>query len=259
MMPDRPSVLVVIPSRLAATRLPRKPLLDIAGEPMILHVWRRGMEAGIGPVVVAAADPEIAFAVEAAGGNAVLTDPDLASGTDRVLAAVEELDPGRTVDLVVNLQGDMPEVDPSYLALALAPVIEDGCDIGTLVVPTDDARERDDPSCVKAVVSFTDKGRSRGNALYFTRAPAPSGPGPLLHHVGIYGFRRDALERFCDLPPSPLERRERLEQLRAIEAGMRIGVRTVATAPPGIDTPDDLEGARRRLVHNLPRPGGAPA
>lgn len=256
-MPVQPNVLIVIPSRLAATRLPRKPLLDIAGEPMILHVWRRGMEAGIGPVVVAAADPEIAFAVEAAGGNAVLTDPDLPSGTDRVLAAVEELDPGRNVDLVVNLQGDMPEVDPAYLALALAPVIEDGCDIGTLVVATDDARERDDPSCVKAVVSFTDAAETRGQALYFTRAPAPSGPGPLQHHVGIYGFRRDALERFCDLPPSPLERRERLEQLRALEAGMRIGVRSVPTAPPGIDTPDDLDGARRRLLHGLARPSGA--
>ncbi|TVQ34327.1 MAG: 3-deoxy-manno-octulosonate cytidylyltransferase [Geminicoccaceae bacterium] len=250
-MSTSPSVLVVIPSRLAATRLPRKPLIDLAGEPMILHVWRRGVEAAIGPVVVAAADPEIAFAVEAAGGNAVLTDPDLPSGTDRVLAAVDELDPGRTVDLVVNLQGDMPEVDPAYLALALAPVIEDGCDIGTLVVPTDDAAERDDPNCVKAVVSFTDAEQTRGQALYFTRAAAPSGAGPLYHHVGIYGFSRDALERFCDLPPSPLERRERLEQLRALEAGMRIGVRSVPVAPPGIDTPEDLAAARKRFAHSL--------
>ncbi|MFW5680002.1 MAG: 3-deoxy-manno-octulosonate cytidylyltransferase [Pseudomonadota bacterium] len=255
-MSAEPSVLVVIPARLAATRLPNKPLLDIAGEPMVLHVWRRGVEAGLGPVVVAAADPEIAFAVEAAGGRAVLTDPDLPSGTDRVLAAVEELDPGRTVDLVVNLQGDMPEVDPDSLALALAPVLEDGADIGTLVVATEDPAERDDPSCVKAIVSFTDPGRTRGNALYFTRAAAPSGPGPLYHHVGIYGFRRDALERFCDLPPSQLEQRERLEQLRALEAGMRIGVRSVAAAPPGIDTGDDLEAARRRLGHRLVRPAG---
>ncbi|MEO1092354.1 MAG: NTP transferase domain-containing protein, partial [Pseudomonadota bacterium] len=152
--------------------------MDIAGEPMVLHVLRRAEEAGIGPAVVAAADPEIAFAVEAAGGQAVLTDPELPSGTDRVLAAVDELDPGRTVDFVVNLQGDMPEIDPSYVALALAPVIEDGCDIGTLVVATEDPRERDDPSCVKAVVSFEDKAETRGLALYFTRSPAPSGAGP---------------------------------------------------------------------------------
>lgn len=250
------SVLVVVPARLAATRLPRKPLVEIAGEPMILHVWRRGVEAGLGPVVVAAADAEIAFAVEAAGGHAVLTDPELPSGTDRVLAAVEELDPGRTIDLVVNLQGDMPEVDPDYLALALAPVIEDGCDIGTLVVETDDPDERADPSCVKAVVSFSDQARSRGHALYFTRAPAPSGPGPLYHHVGIYGFRRDALEHFCDLPPSALERRERLEQLRALEAGMRIGVRRVPVAPPGIDTPDDLAAARARFAELTVPDGG---
>ena len=253
------SVLVVIPARLAATRLPRKPLVDIAGEPMVLHVWRRGVEAGVGPVVVAAADPEIAFAVEAAGGRAILTDPNLPSGTDRVMAAVEELDPGRTVDLVVNLQGDMPEIDPDYLSLALAPVVEDGADIGTLVVATDDPGERDDPSCVKAVVSFSDPDQSRGTALYFTRAPAPAGPGPLYHHVGIYGFSRGALEHFCDLRPSPLEQRERLEQLRALEAGMRIGVRRVPVAPPGIDTPEDLEAVRRRFAALSSDQDGEPA
>ncbi len=256
-MSPSPSVLVVIPSRLAATRLPRKPLAEIAGAPMILHVVQRGLEAQIGPVVVAAADAEIAFAVENAGAKAILTDPALPSGTDRVLAAIDELDPGRTIDLVVNLQGDMPEVDPDYLALALAPVIEEGCDIGTLVVASDDARERDDPNVVKAVVSFADEAQTRGRALYFTRAPAPSGPGPIFHHVGLYGFSRQALERFCDLAPSPLERRERLEQLRALEAGMTIGVRRVAHAPAGIDTPEDLEAARRRLAHRplTPPPG----
>ena len=178
-MPAEPNVLVVIPARLAATRLPRKPLLEIAGTPLILHVLQRGLEAALGPVVVAAADAEIAFAVEAAGGRAVLTDPDLPSGTDRVLAAVDELDPGHQFDLVVNLQGDMPEVTPEDLAQAIAPVIEDGDDIGTLVVSTDDARERDDPNVVKAVVSFVDDARTRGRALYFTRAAAPSGPGPV--------------------------------------------------------------------------------
>ena len=247
-MPAEAQVLVVIPSRLAATRLPRKPLLDLAGTPMILHVLQRGLDAGIGPVVVAAADAEIAFAVEAAGGRAVLTDPQLPSGTDRVLAAADEIDPGHQFDLVINLQGDMPEVTPSDLVHATAPVIEDGCDIGTLVVPTDDAREIGDPNVVKAVVSFFDAAESRGRALYFTRAAAPAGPGPLQHHVGIYAYRRDALERFCDLEPSPLERRERLEQLRALEAGMSIGVRRIAHAPPGIDTPDDLEAAARRLA-----------
>jgi 3-deoxy-manno-octulosonate cytidylyltransferase (CMP-KDO synthetase) len=247
-MPAVPQVLVVIPSRLAATRLPRKPLVEIAGEPLILHVLRRGLEAELGPVVVAAADAEIAFAVENAGGRAVLTDAQLPSGTDRVLAAVDEIDPGHQFDLVVNLQGDMPEVEPAHLVEATRPVIEDGFDIGTLVVPTDDAREIGDPNVVKAVVSFVDAGETRGRALYFTRAPAPAGTGPVQHHVGVYAFRRDALERFCDLPPSPLERRERLEQLRALEAGMTVGVRRIAHAPPGIDTAEDLESARRRLA-----------
>lgn len=247
-MPAEPQVLVVIPSRLAATRLPRKPLLEIAGVPMILHVLQRGLEAELGPVVVAAGDPEIAFAVENAGGRAVLTDPALPSGTDRVLAAADEIDPGHQFDLVINLQGDMPEVTPSDLVHATAPVVEDGCDIGTLVVPTDDAREINDPNVVKAVVSFVDDAQTRGRALYFTRAAAPFGPGPVQHHVGIYAYRRDALERFCDLQPSPLERRERLEQLRALEAGMSIGVRRINHAPPGIDTPDDLAAAERRLA-----------
>jgi len=246
-----PQVLIVIPARLAATRLPRKPLLDIAGTPMVLHVLKRGLEAELGPVVVAAADAEIAFAVENGGGRAVLTDPELPSGTDRVMAAVDEIDPGHRFDLVINLQGDMPEVDPRHLALATAPVVEDGCDIGTLVVATADAREVNDPNCVKAVVSFFDPAETRGRALYFTRTAVPSGPGPVQHHVGIYAFRRDALERFCDLEPSALERRERLEQLRAREAGMSVGVRRIEAAPPGIDTPDDLEGARRRIAARL--------
>ncbi|MFP4126218.1 MAG: 3-deoxy-manno-octulosonate cytidylyltransferase [Alphaproteobacteria bacterium] len=255
-MSTDPKVLIVIPARLAATRLPRKPLLDIAGTPLVLHVLARGVEADLGPVVVAAADPEIAFAVENAGGRAVLTDPALPSGTDRVLAAVDELDPGHAFDLVINLQGDMPEIHPADLGKATAPVVEDGCDIGTLVVPTTDAREVHDPNCVKAVVSFVDEAETRGRALYFTRAAVPFGPGPVQHHVGIYAFRRDALERFCDLQPSPLERRERLEQLRALEAGMSIGVRRIDGAPPGIDTREDLEAAQRRLARK--RAAGAP-
>lgn len=240
--------VIIIPARLGATRLPRKPLLEIAGKAMIIRVWEQAMAAGIGPVVVAAADPEIAFTVEAAGGVAVLTDPALPSGSDRVLAAVEECDPDREADLIINLQGDMPEIDPSYLQLALAPVVEDGHDIGTLVVRTEDPEERDDPAVVKAVVSFGDAEETRGRALWFTRAAAPAGEGPLWHHVGIYAFRRSALEQFCDLDPTRLERREKLEQLRALEAGLTIGVRRVPTAPAGIDTEADLEAARQRLA-----------
>lgn len=243
--------VIIIPARLAATRLPRKPLLDIAGKPMIVRVWEQAMASGLGPVVVAAAELEIAFAVEAAGGIAILTDPDLPSGSDRVLAAVEECDPDGEADLIVNLQGDMPEIDPKLLALALEPVAEDGFDIGTLVVPTHDPADHSNQGVVKAIVSFSDTASTKGRALWFTRAAAPTGDGPLFHHVGIYAYRRSALERFCDLEPTGLERRERLEQLRALEGGLSIGVRTIDKAPAGIDTEADLEAARSRL-------GGAP-
>jgi 3-deoxy-manno-octulosonate cytidylyltransferase (CMP-KDO synthetase) len=242
-----PSTAVLIPSRLAATRLPRKPLLEIAGQPMIVHVWRRAVEAAVGPVWVACAEPEIAEAVRAAGGEAVLTDPDLPSGTDRVHQAIARLNAERRFDRIVNLQGDMPTLDPRVLALVLEALDRLGCDIGTLARPTEDQHERDDPNVVKAVVSPTPHLPGLGRALYFTRATCPSGPGPVLHHIGIYAFGRDSLARFCALPPSPLERRERLEQLRALEAGMSIGVRLVDAVPFGVDTPGDLEKARRML------------
>lgn len=245
-MPPSPTA-VLIPSRLAATRLPRKPLLKLGGLPMIVQVWRRAVEAAVGPVWVACADAEIAAAVRAAGGEAVLTDPALPSGTDRINAALAAVDPGRRFARVVNLQGDMPTLDPRVLGLVLEPLEQLGCDIGTLANPTEEPHERDDPNVVKAVVSVDPARPELGRALYFTRATAPSGPGPVLHHIGIYAFTRASLERFCALAPSPLERRERLEQLRALEAGMSIGVRLVDAVPFGVDTPADLERARRIL------------
>jgi 3-deoxy-manno-octulosonate cytidylyltransferase (CMP-KDO synthetase) len=239
--------IVLIPARLASTRLPDKPLAPIAGEPMIVHVWRRAMAAGVGPVVVACAEEAIAEAVRAAGGEAVLTDPALPSGTDRIHQALGRLDPERRFQRVVNLQGDLPTLDPSALQHVLEPLDRLGTDLATLANPTADPHEIADPNVVKAVISFDPEQPELGKALYFTRASAPSGPGPVWHHIGIYAFRRDALERFAALPPSPLEERERLEQLRALEHGMTIGVRLVEVVPFGVDTPADLAKARRLL------------
>jgi 3-deoxy-manno-octulosonate cytidylyltransferase (CMP-KDO synthetase) len=239
--------IVLIPARLASTRLPDKPLAPIAGEPMIVHVWRRAVAAGVGPVVVACAEEAIAAAVRAAGGEAVLTDPALPSGTDRIHQALTRLDPERRFQRVVNLQGDLPTLDPSALAHVLEPLDRLGTDLATLANPTEDPHDIADPNVVKAVISFAPERPALGRALYFTRASAPSGPGPVWHHIGIYAFRRDALERFAVLPPSPLEQRERLEQLRALEHGMTIGVRLVEVVPFGVDTPADLAKARRLL------------
>ncbi len=241
--------IVVIPARLAASRLPGKPLADIAGEPMIVHVWRRAVEAAVGPVVVACADRAIADAVEAAGGRAVMTDPDLPSGSDRVFQALQEFDPTGTHDLAINLQGDLPAIDPAAISAVLAPLVEPGVDIATLAAEIRDAAERDDPNVVKAVAAIAD-GAAVGRALYFSRSPVPSGDGPLYHHIGIYAFRRAALDRFVALPPSVLERRERLEQLRALEAGMRIDIALVDSVPLGVDTPADLERARAIFAGN---------
>lgn len=240
----RAQVAVLIPARMAATRLPGKPLLDIAGLPMIVRVWERAVASGLGPVVVACAEASIRDAVEAAGGRAVLTDPALPSGTDRIRAALDEVDPDRRFELIVNVQGDLPTLPPAMIGRALAPIERLGCDLGTLAVPTDDPADRANPNIVKAVVSLSADQPGLGRALYFTRAAAPSGPGPLLHHIGLYAYRREALERLTRLPPSPLERRERLEQLRALEAGMSIGVAIVETVPLGVDTPADLALAR---------------
>jgi 3-deoxy-manno-octulosonate cytidylyltransferase (CMP-KDO synthetase) len=239
--------IVVVPARLGSTRLPNKPLADIGGEPMIVHVWRRATEAGVGPVVVAAAEPEIAAAVEKAGGAAVLTDPDLPSGSDRIHQALQRFDPQRSFDAVVNLQGDIPTIAPAPIRAALDLLSDPAVDIGTLAAEITREEERHNPNVVKAVVPLA-PGARQGRALYFTRATAPAGDGPHYHHIGLYAFRRAALERFVALPPGILEQRERLEQLRALEAGMRIEVALVDTVPLGVDTPADLDRARNLLA-----------
>lgn len=234
--------LIVIPARMASTRLPGKPLADIHGKPMIQHVYERAVRAELGPVIVACAEIEISKAIEAAGGIAVLTDPDLPSGTDRVKAAADIFDPEGTYDCVINVQGDMPAIDPAVMGLTMNMLSDNpGADLATAAVHTSNPREIADPNVVKAI--FCKDGR----ALYFTRASAPSGEGGVWHHVGIYAFRRKALDRFCGLAPSALEKRERLEQLRALENGMSIYVAPLETAPDGVDTPEDLERARVEL------------
>jgi 3-deoxy-manno-octulosonate cytidylyltransferase (CMP-KDO synthetase) len=238
--------IVLIPARMASHRLPGKPLADIAGEPMIVHVWRRAMEADIGSVAVATDAQEIAEAVAKAGGQAVLTRSDHVSGSDRIFEAVERLDPEGRHDVVVNLQGDLPTIDPRAVAASVEPLGEAAVDIATLVAEIAREEERTNPNVVKLVGSPVAPGRFR--ALYFTRATAPSGPGPLYHHIGLYAYRREALKRFVGLPPSALERRERLEQLRALEAGMRIDAVEVDDVPLGVDTPEELERARNIIA-----------
>ena len=250
MAPPRNPV-VVIPARLAATRFPDKPLADLLGEPMIVHVWRRAVAAAVGPVVVACGDAAIADAIRTAGGEAVMTDPDLASGSDRVHQAVERIDPEGAHDAVINVQGDLPTIDPGIIAAAIGPLDEPGVDISTLAAEISEARERSDPNVVKAVLALPDRATT-GRALYFSRATVPSGDGPLYHHIGLYAFRRTALARFVSLPASLLERRERLEQLRALEAGMRIDAVLVDTVPLGVDTPADLTRARSILLEAAP-------
>ncbi len=248
---DLANTIVLIPARLASSRLPDKPLADINGLPMIVQVWKRALEADIGRVAVAAGDQAIADAIAEHGGEAVMTDPDLPSGSDRITAVLAEIDPDRRYQRVVNLQGDLPTIDPSLLKAVLRPLDLLGTDIATLAVATTDPAERDDPSVVKAIIAFTSNSgpvdTGLGRALYFTRATAPAGPGPVYHHIGIYAYQRAALERFAALPPSPLERRERLEQLRALEHGMSIGVARVDTVPLGVDTHEQLNEARRIL------------
>ena len=232
---------------MASTRLPGKPLADIAGKPMILHVLERALEAGIGPVAVACSEPEVAEVVRGAGGTAVLTDPALPSGSDRVHAALGVLDPEGAHDIVVNLQGDLPAIPPAQLRAVAAALADTAVDIATLVAPIETEEEAALSSVVKAACAFGDD-RATAPALYFSRAAVPSGAGPLWHHIGIYAYRRAALARFVSLPESPLERREKLEQLRALEAGMRIVCARVDHAPFGVDTPDDLERARQALA-----------
>jgi 3-deoxy-manno-octulosonate cytidylyltransferase (CMP-KDO synthetase) len=238
-------VLILIPARMASTRLPGKPLLDIAGEPMIVHVMRRAQAARVGEVVVATDSEVIAACVEKAGGRAVMTRADHASGSDRIFEALEVIDPQRRSSIIVNVQADLPTLAAADVAAAIAPLADAAVDIATLAVEITRAQERGDPNVVKLV--GTPVGKNRLRALYFTRASAPAGEGPLYHHIGLYAFRRAALARFVALPPSPLEQREKLEQLRALEAGMRIDATIVESMPLGVDTPADLERARKIL------------
>jgi 3-deoxy-manno-octulosonate cytidylyltransferase (CMP-KDO synthetase) len=243
--------IILIPARMASLRLPDKPLADIAGKPMIVHVWERAREAGIGPVYVAAAEPEIAEAVRRAGGEAVLTSPDHPSGSDRIFEALTKIDPEGRFDVVVNVQGDLPTIDPRIVRRALEPLADPAVDIATLAVEITREEERTNPNVVKAIAPFApEEGLTIARALYFSRATAPANPGPLYHHVGLYAYRRHALERFVKLAPGRLERRERLEQLRALEAGMRIDVALVDTVPLGVDTPAELERARQALARS---------
>jgi len=234
--------LILIPTRMAATRLPGKPLADIGGKSMIVRAWERAMDSGL-PVAVAAGDPEIVAAIEAVGGRAILTDPDLPSGSDRVLAALETLDPDGEYDAVINLQGDMPFADPG-IATACAALLhgEPSCDIATLVAQESDVSDRTNVDVVKAVLAMED-GHRHGRALYFTRSTL-YGETPVWRHIGVYGYRREALKQFCAAPPSPLERREKLEQLRALEMGLSIWAAVVGKAPISVDNPADLEAAR---------------
>jgi 3-deoxy-manno-octulosonate cytidylyltransferase (CMP-KDO synthetase) len=238
--------LIVIPARLKATRLPDKPLALIEGEPMIVHVWRRAMEADCGPVLVATDAPSVQDAVIAAGGEAMLTSDQHQSGSDRIYEALTRVDQGRKFTSIVNLQGDLPTLDPALVRSCLATIQGGKADIGTLAAEIRREQERSDPNVVKLVGSPVGDGGTL-RALYFTRATAPFGDGPLYHHIGIYAYTRDALERFVKLPPSALEKREKLEQLRALEAGLRIDVALVDTVPLGVDTPAELARARELL------------
>ncbi len=242
--------IVIIPARMASTRLPGKPLADICGTPMIVHVWRRAVEADVGPVVVACAEAGIAEAVGAAGGRAVRTRADHTSGSDRVFEALGAVDPDGRHDAVVNIQGDLPTITRSAILAAIGALEEDAVDIATLASVIRDAGERGDPNVVKAVLSLK-PGATVGRALYFSRAPVPAGEGELYHHIGLYVFRRPALARFVGLAAGVLEKREGLEQLRALEHGLRIDAALVDSVPLGVDTPADLERARAILA-----PGG---
>ncbi|WP_377291621.1 3-deoxy-manno-octulosonate cytidylyltransferase [Rhizobium sp. SG2393] len=243
---DHDKTLVLIPARMASTRLPGKPLADICGAPMIVQVARRAAEAKMGRVIVAVDDQTVFETVKSAGFEVVMTRADHQSGSDRIFEALEAVDPGHRAEYVINVQGDLPTVEPETIRAVMRPFETPAVDIATLTVEIADEAEKTNPNVVKVVGSSLSETRLR--ALYFTRATAPHGKGPLYHHIGLYAYRRAALERFVSLSPSPLEKRESLEQLRALEAGMRIDVEIVAAVPLGVDTPDDLEKARRILA-----------
>jgi 3-deoxy-manno-octulosonate cytidylyltransferase (CMP-KDO synthetase) len=237
--------VILIPARMESTRLPGKPLAEICGKPMIVQVWMRAIASAIGPVVVATDSTAVRDAVEAAGGMVVMTRTDHTTGSDRIAEALATYDPQRNFDCVINVQGDLPTIDPQIIRAVAAPLMEADVDIATLACEITEAHERTDENVVKAI--GTPIGENRLRALYFTRATAPSGNGPLYHHIGLYGFKREALERFVSLPPAPLEKRERLEQLRALENGMRIDIALVDTVPLGVDTAEQLERAREMI------------
>ena len=242
--PERP--IIIIPARMASERLPGKPLADIHGEPMIVHVWRRSMESKIGPVLVACDDPKIKEAIEKVGGKAILTNPNHPSGSDRIWEALTKSEGDITYDAVVNVQGDLPLIDPKAILNAYELLQEPSVDIATLAVEIKTEVEKNASQVVKAVFDL-EKDAKHGRALYFSRLPSPSGNGPLYHHVGLYAYRRDALARFVKALPSPLELREKLEQLRALALGQHIEVGVIDTIPLGVDTKDDLETARKLL------------
>lgn len=240
--------IIIIPARLASTRLPGKPLADIGGLPMIVQVLKRAQAAAVGDVVVACDGQEIAEAVTAAGGRAVLTNPNAPSGSDRIFEALMKVDPSGKYDVVINVQGDMPTLDPAIIKQTFKVLENPEVDIATLAAVITGEHEKTDPAVVKVVIghypSLAHNKLQIGRALYFSRATIPAGDGPLYHHIGIYAYRRAALEEFISNPPSPLEQREKLEQLRALEAGMRIDVAVVDVVPLGVDTPETLEKAR---------------
>ena len=235
--------IILIPARMNSTRLPNKPLADINGVPMIVRVWQIAVDANIGRVIVASGDTEISKAIQNEGGEAILTDPALPSGSDRIFAALEKADPSKKHDIIINLQGDLPLLERSTITAAYNLMDNDQVDIGTVAAKIISSEEKLSPSIVKAIVAFNNDGIT-GRALYFTRAPAPTGDGPMYHHIGLYTYKRHALERFVKLPISPLEQQEKLEQLRALENGMRIDIALVDTVPFGVDTPEDLEKAK---------------
>ena len=235
--------IILIPARMNSTRLPNKPLADINGVPMIVRVWQIAVDANIGRVIVASGDTEISKAIQNEGGEAILTDPDLPSGSDRIFAALEKADPSKKHDIIINLQGDLPLLERSTITAAYDLMDNDQVDIGTVAAKIKIPEEKLSPSIVKAIVAWNNDGIT-GKALYFTRAAAPTGNGPMYHHIGLYTYKRHALERFVKLPISPLEQQEKLEQLRALENGMRIDIALVDTVPFGVDTPEDLEKAK---------------
>lgn len=240
--------IILIPARMASTRLPNKPLADIAGLPMIVQVMKRAQESNLGRVVIACAEDEIKVAVEKAGGEAVLTDPALPSGSDRILQALQKIDAAGLHDCVINVQGDLPTLDPALIKTAFDLLQNPATDIGTLGAIITKEAEKTNPNVVKAIAEIDfDAGARSGRALYFSRTTAPSGDGALLHHIGLYTYKRAALERFVASAPAYLEKRERLEQLRALALGMRIDIAVVDTVPLGVDTPEDLETARKTL------------